>query len=533
MSAEKYYDSVVVGAGFSGIYMVYRLQKLGFSVRAYEAGGGVGGTWYWNRYPGARCDVESLQYSYSFSEELQQEWKWEEHFSAQPQIQAYAEHVVNRFNLQPLIQLETRVTSAHFNESSQLWTVETDRGDVVTCRFCIMASGVLSAGKLPEIPGISEFQGSTYHSGQWPHEKVNFKGKRVAVIGTGSSGIQVIPEIAREVDSLVVYQRTPNFSIPARNVPMKPEYENNFKSRYAQLRAEAKHTRSGTLYGDVGTQSALEVQPEEREQVYAARWAKGGNHLMYGFTDLITDERANATAAEFVRDRIREMVKDPETAAKLLPNDHPIGTKRICIDTNYYDTYNRPNVKLVDLRDTPILEITKQGVRTSEGETPFDCIVFATGFDAMTGALTRIDMKGRGGLGLKDAWQAGPVNYLGLMVSGFPNMFTVTGPGSPSVLGNMFVAIEQHVDWISDCLDYLRKSHRTVIEPDPKAQAEWVAHVNEVAHKTLYPKANSWYMGANVPGKPRMFMPYIGGAVQYREKTTQIAERGYEGFVLK
>ena len=525
------YDAVIVGAGFAGLYMLHRLRGLGLSAIVFETGSDVGGTWYWNRYPGARCDVESMQYSFSFSDELQQTWRWSERFSPQPEILAYAKHVADRFDLRRDIRFETRVTAAAFDDQDGCWTVQTDKGDAVRARFVIMATGCLSAGRTPEIEGMDSFRGATYHTGEWPHAGVNLAGKRVAVIGTGSSAIQAIPVIAEQAAQLFVFQRTPNYSLPTRNRTMTEEYERDWKENYDERRAQARRTRTGTLY-KFGTTKALETDPEARRREYDARWEMGGIELMVAFTDLIIDKQANETAAEYVREKIRAAVHDPAVAESLVPTSYPIGTKRICVDSHYFETYNRDNVTLVDLRRTPIERITENGVQTSQSEYAVDAIVFATGFDAMTGSLLKIDITGAGGARLRDKWEAGPRTLLGLMVAGFPNMFTITGPGSPSVLCNMIVAIEQHVDWIADCLADLRARGAERIEAMEQAQTEWVEHVNEVAYRTLYPQANSWYMGANIPGKPRVFMPYIGGLNVYRDKCAEIAAQGYPGFRL-
>ncbi|MDO9711193.1 flavin-containing monooxygenase [Paracraurococcus lichenis] len=524
-------DAVIVGAGFGGMYMLHRLRGLGLTARILEAADGVGGTWYWNRYPGARCDVESMQYSFSFDEALQQEWQWSERFAAQPEILRYANHVADRFDLRRDIHFETKVASATYDEAADRWTVTTDKGEVVSARFCVMATGCLSAARLPDIAGIDDFKGETYHTGWWPHEKVDFTGKRVAVIGTGSSAIQAIPVIAEEAAQVTVFQRTPNFSIPSRNAPMDAEYERWWKDDYRSKRLQARMMRTGILY-DINPQSAVEASEAERQAEYERRWANGGTAFMGAYHDLILNKASNDTAAEFVRSKIRQMVKDPETAEALAPKDHPIGTKRICVDTNYYETYNRPNVRLVNLRKTPIETITATGIRTSAESLDFDAIVFATGFDAMTGALLKIDFEGRGGTRLSQVWEHGPRSYLGLQVAGFPNLFTITGPGSPSVLSNMIVSIEQHVDWITGLLSHMQARGLTCVEATEAAQEDWVAHGEEVANRTLYPTAASWYMGANIPGKPRVFMPYIGGVGAYRERCDEIAARGYEGFRL-
>ncbi len=525
----KSFDAVIVGAGFAGLYMLHRLRGLGMTARVFEAGADVGGTWYWNRYPGARCDIESMQYSFSFSEELQQEWEWTERFAPQPEILRYARHVADRFGLRSDIAFDTQVTGAAFDDGQ--WTVRTDRGGEASARFCIMATGCLSAGRLPDIEGIGRFAGRSYHTGAWPHEGVDFTGQRVGVIGTGSSAIQSIPVIAEQAARLFVFQRTPNFSVPARNAALAPDDVASWKSDYAGRRRRARTLRSGIIY-DFGETSALAVPAEEREREYAARWETGGINLLSAYTDLLTSKEANDTAAEFVRARIRSIVRDPATAALLAPASHPIGTKRICVDTGYFETFNRENVALVDLQAAPIEAITPGGLRTRDAEYALDALVFATGFDAMTGSLLRMDITGRGGRTLADKWQAGPRAYLGLMTAGFPNLFTVTGPGSPSVLSNMIVSIEQHVDWIADCLAYLRAHGIAEIEPGAAAADAWVEHVNATADLTLYPQANSWYLGANIPGKPPVFMPYIGGVGVYRETCRDVAARGYAGFDL-
>ncbi len=524
-------DAVIVGAGFAGLYMLHRLRGLGLSARVFEAGDDVGGTWYWNRYPGARCDVESMQYSFSFSEELQQDWRWTERYAAQPEILAYANHVADRFDLRRDIQFGARVTSAAFDEAAKLWRIETGRGDRVSAAFCIMATGCLSAGRVPGLLGMDEFRGPSYHTGQWPHEGVDFAGQRVGVIGTGSSAIQSIPVIAGQAAHVTVFQRTPNFSVPARNGPMTPEYEQEWKTSYAERRQRARGLRSGVIY-DFGEMSALAVSAEEREREYQGRWESGGISLLAAYNDLVLDKEANDTAAEFVRRQIRSAVRDPAVAERLLPTSYPIGTKRICADTGYYETFNRSNVTLADLRASPITAVTPGGIATRDAEYALDSIVYATGFDAMTGSLLKAGISGRGGVPLAQKWAEGPRSYLGLMTAGFPNLFTITGPGSPSVLSNMIVSIEQHVDWIADCLAHLRAHGIACMEATLEAEQAWVAHGNEVAHRTLYPQANSWYMGANIEGKPRVFMPYIGGVGVYRETCDAVAANGYEGFRL-
>ncbi|MBW6401480.1 NAD(P)/FAD-dependent oxidoreductase [Roseomonas sp. HJA6] len=524
-------DAVIVGAGFAGLYMLHRLRGLGLSAIVLEAGEDVGGTWYWNRYPGARCDVESMQYSYSFDEALQQDWRWSERYATQPEILRYANHVADRFDLRRDIRFDARVSAARYDEAASLWHLMLQDGSSVTARFCIMATGCLSSAKRPEIPGLDDFRGPAYHTGHWPHDPVDFTGLRVGVIGTGSSAIQSIPVIAAQAAQVTVFQRTPNFSVPAHNRPIDEAYERSWKDDYAARRRHARTLRTGIDY-PLNPLSALEVSAEDRERQYETSWAAGGTAFMAAFSDLLRDEDANATARDFVHRQIRRIVQDPKTADLLCPTNHPIGTKRICVDTDYYATFNRPNVRLVDLRATPIDRITEHGLRTTTEDFSFDALVLATGFDAMTGALLAIDIAGRGGVTLRDAWADGPVSYLGLMVAGFPNLFTITGPGSPSVLSNMMVSIEQHVDWIADALAAMRARGATSIEAAPDAQDDWVRQVAEVGASTLYPRANSWYMGVNVPGKPQVFMPYVGGVGTYREICDDIAARGYAGFRL-
>jgi cyclohexanone monooxygenase len=525
-------DAVVVGAGIAGLYMLHRLRRLGLTARVYEAGDGVGGTWYWNRYPGARCDVESMEYSYSFSPELEQEWSWTEKYPTQPEILRYIDHVADRFDLRRDIRFTTRVTAAHFDEAAKRWRVRTDSGETASARFCIMATGCLSASKTPEVDGLDGFEGDWYHTGHWPHEGVDFTGKRVGVIGTGSSGIQSIPIFAHQAAHLTVFQRTPNFSLPAGNRPMDPEFQRARKAIYPEHRRQARESGLG-IPVELPVKSALEVTPEERRTKYQAGWERGNlTAILLSYTDLLASKEANDTAAEFVRSKIREVVTDPEVAETLSPRDHPFGTKRPCLDSGYYATYNRDNVKLVDVRKSPIKEITPRGIRTVDAEYEFDSIVFATGFDAMTGALAAIDIRGRGDASLREKWAEGPRTYLGIGVAGFPNLFTITGPGSPSVLSNMMVSIEQHVDWITECLAFLRDRGLALIEPTTEAEDAWGEHVTEAGNATLYPQANSWYMGANVPGKPRVFLPYIGGVGVYREKCDEVAAKNYEGFAL-
>jgi cyclohexanone monooxygenase len=522
-------DVVIVGAGFSGLYLLHRLRGLGFTTRVFERGDGVGGTWYWNRYPGARCDVESMQYSYSFDEDLQREWHWPEKFSAQPDILAYANHVADRFDLRKDIEFNTEVKAAHFHEGARRWHVETNSGERVTAQHFVMATGCISTAQTPDIAGLSDYLGNTYHTGNWPHEKVDFTGQRIAVIGTGSSGIQSIPVLAEEAAHVTVFQRTPNYSIPSQNEPMTPDYEQSWKEDYAAKREEMRYTSHGSLK-DLNDKPALSVSEEERQETYAKRWEIGGAGYLGSFNNLLTDQEANDTASEFVREQIRHTVKDPETAELLAPKTYPIGTKRICIDTQYFKTYNRDNVDLVDISGEPIEQFMPNGLVANGKGYKFDSIVFATGFDAMTGTLFNVDIRGRSGQALKEKWYAGPRTYLGLMTEAFPNLFMITGPGSPSVKSNMIISIEQHVDMVTESILHMRDHRLDLMEPELSAEDEWVDHVQETANKTLFPRANSWYMGANIPGKPRLFMPYIGGVGRYRRTCEEIVADGYRGF---
>lgn len=533
-SVSRDLDVVIVGGGLAGLYAIHRLRKLGLKVRAYEAGSGIGGTWFWNRYPGARCDVESLEYSYSFDEALQQEWKWPERYGTQPEILKYINHVADRFDLRRDVQLNTRIKAAHFDGKSNLWTLRTEAGEEIRARYCVMAAGNLSTPRVPDFKGIHDFKGKWYHSGLWPHEGVDFTGLRVGVVGTGSSGVQMIPIIAQQAKTLTVFQRTANFSLPARNMPMPEERERRHKAEYPARRAAAMETPFAIGGHAKPTKSALDVPDEERNKSYEAKWQEGGSiSYLYAYTDLLVNKQSNDTASEFVRNKIRATVKDPKTAELLAPKDHPIGTKRLCLDTGYYETYNRENVALVDVRADPIKEITASGMRLQSGtDFELDAIVFATGFDAMTGALNEIDVRTSDGAVLRDHWAGGPLTYLGLMVSGFPNMFVVTGPGSPGVKTQMIASIEQHVDWIADTIDHLAAHQLDRIEPTPEAEMDWVHHVNAVADSTLYPLANSWYVGANIPGKPRVFMPYVGGFDRYKKRCDEISASGYPGFTL-
>src|SRR4030088_2450690 len=526
------YDVVVGGAGFAGMYMLHRLRGLGLSVRVSEQGGAVGGTWSWNRYPGARCDVESMQYSYSFSDELQQEWNWSERYAPQPEILKYANHVADRFNLRSDIQLNTRIDRAVFDENANVWSMTTSDGKTVTAKYLVLATGCLSNARMPDIKGLADFKGKVYHTGHWPPEPIDFTGQRVGVIGTGSSGIQSVPVIAGQASHLTVFQRTANFSIPARNAELTAEEREAFRTKYPEIRRFAREEARNGIYTEMPDRGALDDGDNERRAKYESRWNYGGLTFMSVYNNLALDKAANDTAADFVREKIAEIVRDPETAKLLQPNSHPIGTKRICIDSDYFAAFNRPNVTLVDIKSNPIEQILPNGVRAGGKDYEVDALVLATGFDAMTGSVARIDIRGRQGQTLNQKWAEGPKTYLGLMSAGFPNLFIITGPGSPSVLSNMIVSIEQHVDWIADCVAYMRDNGFETMEATKDAEDKWVAHVNEVAHTTLYPQANSWYMGANIPGKPQIFMPYIGGVGPYREIGNDVVAKVYEGFTM-
>jgi cyclohexanone monooxygenase len=532
VQSQSEVDVVVVGAGFAGLLLIYRLRGLGLTVRVIEAGDNVGGTWYWNRYSGARCDIESIEYSYSFSEELQQDWRWSERYAGQEEILRYINHVADRFALRRDIQLNTRVERARFQPERNRWTVETDRGEVFSARFCVMATGNLSKAKLPQIPGIETFEGKWYHTSNWPKDPVDLSGLRVGVVGTGSTGIQVIPKVAAQAKQLYVFQRTANYSVPLRNRPMDEETERRAKASYAELRKTARECPSGVAGFHLPTRSAKEMSQQEREEVFEKLWAFGGiGSMTRAFNDVLFNEEANKLVADFVKQKMAGMVRDPEVARKLLPT-YPIGAKRLCADTGYLDTYNRENVTLVDIKTTPIESIGRRSVTTSQATYDVDALVFATGFDAMTGTLLAIDIGVQGGATLHQLWEDGPHALLGVMIARLPNLFIVTGPGSPSVLSNVVVSVEQHVDWITDCLRYMQSRGLDHIEADEDAQRKWGEHVNEVANRSIIAKAASWYTGANVPGKPRIFMPYMGGVGAFRAHCDQVASDGYAGFRL-
>ena len=523
-------DVVVVGAGFAGMYLLHRLRGLGISATVVEAGDDVGGTWYWNRYPGARCDIQSIDYSYSFDPDLEDEWKWTEKYAPQPEILRYAQYVADKHDLRRDIRFSTRVGAAAWDEATARWSLTTSAGDTLRCRYYVMASGCLSVPKEVDIAGTDRFVGDVYFTSRWPHAGVDLSGKRVAVIGTGSSAIQSIPIMAQQAAQLTVFQRTPNVSIPAHTGPVPAAKLAALAEDRQQYREAARWTQGG-VSTEVSQTSALAVSEAERLASYEDAWQNGGIIEFLGaYMDHLVNPEANALIAEFVRDKIRATVTDPETAEALCPTTYPIGTKRLCVDTGYYETFNSANVRLVDLQKHPIATITEAGIDLADESLEFDVIVFATGFDAMTGAIVGVDVTGRNGVTLRNAWSHGPTTYLGLMAAGFPNLFMITGPGSPSVLSNMIVSIEQHVDWIADCISHLKTESLEAIEPTEAAVSGWVQHVNDFADLTLFPQANSWYVGANIPGKPRVFLPYAGGVDQYRTVCNEVAAGGYLGF---
>jgi cation diffusion facilitator CzcD-associated flavoprotein CzcO len=524
-------DAVVVGAGFAGLYALHKLRSQGLSVRVFEAAPEVGGTWYYNRYPGARCDVESVDYCYSFSDELQQEWTWTEKYATQAEILSYMKWVADKLALRSGITFNTRVTSAVLDEGTLRWTVTTDEGEVIAARFCIMATGPLSAALTPDFPGLSTFAGEVYHTAHWPHDPVDFTGKRVAVIGTGSSGIQSVPVIAQQAEQLHVFQRTPNYSVPAGNRALTDDDVAEYKATYAERRRLSWRSGGGSPHTPHPTLT-MQATASERRAAFEKRWELGGVLFSKTFTDQMTDVAANEEARKFYEAKVRAVIDDPEVADLLIPTDHPIGTKRICTDTNYFQTFNRPNVNLVSVRATPIESIDGAGINTTETHYDLDVIVFATGFDAMTGALGKIDIVGRRGEPMRDDWKDGPRTYLGLGVDGFPNLFIVSGPGAPAVLANMVLHAEAHVNWIADCIGHLDQHGYTGIEATHGAVDSWLAECAQRAESTLFTKANSWYMGANVPGKPRVFMLFLGGFAVYNDICAEVAEAGYKGFNL-
>jgi cyclohexanone monooxygenase len=541
-------DVIVVGAGFAGMYAIYRFRQAGLKIKVLEAGTDVGGTWYWNRYPGARCDVPSIEYSFGFSPELEQEWHWPEVFSAQPDILSYANHIAERFDLRRDIQFNTRVASAEYQDEDNLWLLTTEAGETFKSKYCVMATGCLSVPNKPQFEGVENFKGKSLHTGLWPKEDVDLSDLRVGIIGTGSSGVQAIPELAKQAGQLTVFQRTPVYTVPANRKAMRTENEATFKENYRDIRERQQRNVGGVSNfrpamaeqptpRDAGAESANNSPPLIRalgKEAIQTLIDERGLGVLLGFRDLLTDNESNEIANELYRENVLKQVKDQDTAKHLLTEQFGFGCKRQVLDRDYYETYNRSNVSLVDVRESAIKRITETGVETEAGHTELDVIVYATGFDAMTGALTRANIKGRNGQALTDKWESGPVTYLGLQMQGFPNLFTVTGPGSPSVLCNMLVAIEQHVNWIADCISYVQDNAIDNIEPLDKSETDWIQHVNQVSEGTMYtsPNCNSWYLGANIEGKTRIFMPYVGGYPRYKEKCDEEASTGYPGFQL-
>ncbi|MDO9367329.1 MAG: NAD(P)/FAD-dependent oxidoreductase [Sphingopyxis sp.] len=531
-SSPRRLDALIIGAGFGGMYALHRTRGMGLDVHLIEAGDDVGGTWYWNRYPGARCDVMSIDYSYSFSDEIQQEWTWSEQFAAQPEILSYARFVADKLDLKRDISFETRATLVHYDEEAALWRIETSRGDVYEASYCLMATGPLSVPKQVDIPGADKFKGELYLSGKWPHRPVDFAGKRVAVIGTGSSGIQIVPVVAEQAEHLYVYQRTPSFTLPMRNRKLDADYVAHIKAHYPGLRAVARHSLTGGVR-PITSRPVFSITPAECETLLETAWQHSGLAFLGLFSDLLTNREANEVVAEFVRGKIAETVDDPDTARRLTPRGYPIFARRPCLDTGYYEAYNRDNVTLKDCLEHPILEITEKGIRTAEGEVEVDIIIAAIGYDALTGAMLSIDIEGRDGRRLKDKWADGGRSHLGLMIEGFPNLFVIAGPNGPSALANFILLNEQNVDWVCDCIEHLRADGLRSIEANADAEDGWMNKVTTLGSMSLYPTANTWYTGANVPGKPRTFPVYIGGFGRYREICADAAAEGYRGFTLR
>lgn len=524
------FDAVVVGAGFAGMYMLHVLRGLGLTAKVIEVASDVGGTWYWNRYPGARCDVQSIDYSYSFSDEIQQEWTWSERFSAQSEILDYARFVADKLDIRRDVQFDTRVEAAAFDQATREWLVSTDRGDRYRAKYLIMATGPLSHPKIPDIEGLRSFKGDIHYTSRWPKAPQDLKGKRVGVIGTGSTAIQAIPALAEMGAELFVFQRTPAYTLPAGNRPLDPEYVAEIKQRYSELRGLARTTaHGGTRPGT--TRTTFSYPADERRKLFEEVWQKGGQELFAFFGDLMIDEEANAEIGQFVRDKISQIVEDPDVAEALKPYSYPLGARRLCLDTNYYATYNRPNVKLVDVAKDPIERITETGIKTGKAEYSLDVLVAAVGFDAISGAIMAVDIR-NGNRSLREKWLDGTAADLGILTAGFPNLLMVNGPGSPSVLGNVIATIEQHVEFLRDLIEFAERTGAEMVEADPEREKAWMDHVQEAAKGTLFMKANSWYLGSNIEGKPRMMMPYVGGLQNYRKLCQDVAEHNFERFVF-
>ena len=526
------FDAVVIGAGAAGLYMLHRLRGLGFSVRVFEQGDGVGGTWYWNRYPGARCDVESWDYCYSFSEELEREWDWTERFPTQPELERYFNHVADRFELRGDIRFGTRVERARFDEDRNRWIIETSQGETVSARYLVSAAGCLSEVNTPSIPGAETFEGIQHHTARWPAEGVDVAGKRVGVIGTGSSGVQVIPQVARTAGHVFVFQRTAQYTVPARNRPLDDEARQELRDSFGERQEFKRTTPAGLSRPIVAVASVPGMDESTRAEILEASWQRGGPGFAMTFDDILTDPESNQRAARFVRRKIRAKVTDPEVAGKLVDIDYPIGARRLIVDIDYFETYNRDNVTLVDVRAVPITEITPGGLRTGDAHYDLDVLVYATGFDGMTGALLSMDIRGVGGLSLREKWAGGAGTYMGLVASGFPNLFMITGPGSPAVFSNVMLSIEQHVEWIADCLAYMAEGGFDRIDAEPEAEADWTRLVTDLVARSIVGRTNSWWTGANIPGKPRGITMYLGGTHNYRAACDEVAANGYEGFIL-
>ncbi len=526
------FDAVIIGAGAAGLYMLHRLHGLGLSARLFEQGDGVGGTWYWNRYPGARCDVESWDYCYSFSEELEREWDWTERFPTQPELERYFNHVADRFDLRPDIQFDTRVEQARFDEKTNRWIVATSQGDTVSARYLVSAAGCLSEVNTPSIRGAETFEGTRHHTARWPTEGVDVTGKRVGVIGTGSSGVQVIPQVAKTAEHVYVFQRTPQYTVPARNRLLDDEARQELRDSFGERQQFKRTTPAGLSRPIVAVSSVPEMDEGTRAEILEASWQRGGPGFAMTFDDILTDPDSNERAARFVRQKVRAKVDDPAVAEKLVDIDFPIGARRLIVDIDYFETYNRDNVTLVDVKAAPITEITPRGLRTSDADYDLDVLVYATGFDGMTGALLSMDIHGVDGLALRDKWAGGAGTYMGLVASGFPNLFMITGPGSPAVFSNVMLSIEQHVEWIADCLAYMVEGGFDRIDAQPEAEARWTRQVEELVARSIVGKTNSWWTGANIEGKPRGITMYLGGTHNYRAACDEIAANGYEGFTL-